>query len=90
MLLLGFAYGIVEEGVAVKSFFDPHWKDIGMFGVYGRWLGVNWVWSLYLTIFHGVWSILAPIVIVEAMYLKVAYKLWVGKRGLIFPYYCSP
>jgi len=82
-LLLGFAYGIVEEGAAVKSFFDPHWKDIGMFGVYGRWLGVNWVWSLYLTIFHGVWSILAPIVIVEAIYLKVAYKQWIGKRGLI-------
>jgi len=84
MLLLGFAYGIIEEGIAVKSFFDPYWKDLGIFGVYGRWLGVNWVWSLYLTIFHGIWSILAPIIVVEAIYFEVAYKQWIGNKGLIF------
>jgi len=83
VLLLGFVYGIIEEGIAVKSFFDPHWKDLGIFGVYGRWMGVNWVWSLYLTIFHSVWSILAPIIIVEALYPSIMDRQWIGRRGLI-------
>lgn len=43
VLLLGFAYGVIEEGVAVKLFLDPYWKDLGVFGVYSRWLGVSWV-----------------------------------------------
>ena len=44
ILLLGAAYGIIEEGLAVKSFFDPNWMDLGILGTYGRWIGVNWVW----------------------------------------------
>ncbi len=82
ILLLGFAYGIIEEGLAVKSFFNPYWKDLGIFGVYGRWMGVNWVWTVYLTIFHGVWSILAPIVIVEALYPQLIGKHWLGRKTL--------
>jgi len=45
VLLLGAAYGVLEEGVMVKSFFDPAWPDLGILGIYGRWLGVNWVWA---------------------------------------------
>src|SRR5207302_1555765 len=51
ILLLGAAYGIIEEGLAVKSFFDPAWMDLGTLGWYGRWLDVNWVWAVWLTIF---------------------------------------
>jgi hypothetical protein len=61
ILILGAAYGIVEEGLMVKSFFDPQWVDLGPLGVYGRWAEVNWVWSLGLTLFHAVWSIGIPI-----------------------------
>ena len=35
LLLLGAAYGIVEEGLMVKSFFDPNWVDLGALGHYG-------------------------------------------------------
>ena len=55
-----------------------------MFGVYGKWLGVNWVWSLYLAIFHGVWRVLTPIAIVEAIYFRVAYKQWIREKELVF------
>ena len=41
LLVLGAAYGIIEEGLMVKSFFDPNWTDLGILGTYGRWLGVN-------------------------------------------------
>src|SRR5256886_9423358 len=65
ILLLGAAYGIIEEGLAVKSFFDPTWMDLGTLGVYGRWLAVNWVWAAWLTIYHAAVSIALPIFLLE-------------------------
>ncbi|MCX6612510.1 MAG: hypothetical protein NTW74_16870, partial [Acidobacteria bacterium] len=54
VLLMGAAYGILEEALGAKSFFDPQWRALGPLGVHGRWLGVNWVWTLGLTFFHSV------------------------------------
>ncbi len=68
ILLLGAAYGILEEGLIVRSFFDPGWMDLGILGEYGRWAGINWVWSVWLTIFHGLVSIAVPIILVNLMY----------------------
>jgi hypothetical protein len=83
LLVLGAAYGIIEEGLMVKSFFDPAWQDIGVLGSYGRWVGVNWVWSLELIIYHAVISIAIPILLTELMFPRVRHDSWVGKRGLI-------
>ncbi|MFQ6057706.1 MAG: hypothetical protein ACE5MB_02345 [Anaerolineae bacterium] len=80
---LGAAYGIVEEGLMVKSFFDPSWPDLGLLGSYGRWAGVNWVWSLELTIFHAVFSIAIPILLVELIFPSRRNERWVGRRGMI-------
>ena len=68
IIVMGAAYGILEEGVAVKSFFDPQWMDIGALGVYGRFLGTNWVWASWLTIFHSAVSITLPIFILVLLY----------------------
>jgi hypothetical protein len=81
MVVLGVAYGIVEEGLMVKSFFDPTWMDLGPLGVYGRWGGVNWVWSLGLTVFHAVWSICIPILLVTLMFPRRAHEPWIGRRA---------
>ena len=35
ILTLGLAYGVLEEGLMVKSFFDPAWMDLG------RWVPDN-------------------------------------------------
>ena len=84
VLLLGAAYGIVEEGLAVKSFFDPNWVDLGTLGVYGRWAGVNWVWALGLTIYHAVFSIGVPILLVGLMFPAMRERAWLTRRGLIW------
>lgn len=83
IIILGFVYGIIEEGIAVKSFFNPAWKDLGVFGEYGRWIGVNWVWSIYLTVFHGVFSIFAPIILSEALYPSFSRRRLVKDRTLL-------
>jgi len=66
--VLGAAYGILEEGVAIKSFFDPFWMDLGGLGEYGRYLGTNWVWAVWLTIYHSMISITLPILILALLY----------------------
>lgn len=83
LLLLGAAYGIIEEGLMVKSFFDPNWVDIGILGSYGRWVGVNWVWSLELTIYHAVISISIPVLLAELIFIGKRNESWVGQRGFI-------
>lgn len=82
LLVLGAAYGIIEEGLMVKSFFDPNWTDLGILGTYGRWAGVNWVWSIELTLYHAVISIAIPISIVELIFANRRNNVWVGQRGL--------
>ncbi|MBN2550122.1 MAG: hypothetical protein JXB15_13240 [Anaerolineales bacterium] len=79
---LGAAYGIIEEGLMVKSFFDPNWMDIGLLGTYGRWAGVNWVWSLELTIYHAIISISIPILLVEMFFREQRDQPWLGRRGM--------
>ena len=83
VLALGAAYGIVEEGLMVKSFFDPNWMDLGPLGSYGRWAGVNWVWSLKLTIFHAVFSIAIPILLVELIFPAQRGERWIGRWGIV-------
>jgi len=83
IFLLGLAYGIYEEGIVVRSFFDPTWQDLGILAAYGRWIGVNWVWSVWLSIFHAAISITVPVVLVELVFPKLANKLWLRNRGLV-------
>ncbi len=81
ILLLGAAYGIIEEGLAVKSFFDPNWMDLGNLGWYGRWVDVNWVWAVWLTIYHAVVSIAIPIFLVDWLYPETRGKPLTSRRG---------
>ncbi len=83
ILLMGMAYGIFEEGVIVRSFFDPGWQDLGQLAFYGRWIGVNWIWAIALTIFHAVVSISIPIAITELIFSKKKDALWLSKKELI-------
>ncbi|MCD6355730.1 MAG: hypothetical protein J7L66_00470 [Anaerolineaceae bacterium] len=83
ILLMGMAYGIYEEGVVVHSFFDPNWADLGLLAQYGRWIGVNWIWSIALTIFHAVVSISLPIAITELLFSKQKNEVWLSKRVYI-------
>ena len=81
ILLLGAAYGIIEEGIMVRSFFNPSWKDLGKLATYGRWLGVNRVWAEWLTIFHSVFSITIPIFLVELTYPQRRSQVWLSTRS---------
>lgn len=83
LLLLGMAYGIYEEGIIVRSFFDPAWEDLENLAVYGRVNGVNWVWVEHLTHYHALVSIAASVALVEIIYPQRRGERWLGKRAWI-------
>lgn len=80
VLCLGVAYGILEEGVAIKSFFDPEWMDLGGLGEYGRYLGTNFVWAVWLTIYHAMISISLPILLVSILFPRLRRERFLEGR----------
>jgi hypothetical protein len=63
VLLLGAAYGILEEGIALSTLFNSNAGPVGELGYYGHWQGVNWVWLAGIVPFHAVFSIAMPILL---------------------------
>lgn len=82
ILLLGAAYGIVEEGLAVTTFFNPTLPQVGVLGAYGRDLGVNWLWAVWLSTFHAIVSIGIPIFLMEWHWPALKGKRLLSDRGL--------
>jgi hypothetical protein len=78
--LLGAAYAIVEEGLAIQSMFNPNLFNAGILG--GRALGVNWVWSEWAIGYHVVWSILIPILLAELLFPTRRAEPWLGRAGV--------
>jgi len=81
VLLLGFAYGILEEGVALSTMFNPNAGPVGSLGAYGHWLGVNWVWSAGIVPFHALWSISIPILLLGLSVSETKTRRLLSRRG---------
>jgi hypothetical protein len=84
VILLGAAYGIVEEGIDVMSFFNTAWPDLGAAALYGRWAEVSWVWTAHLICYHAAYSIAIPILLTHLLYPGVRGESWTGCFGLLF------
>jgi len=81
ILVLGVAFGIVEEGLALESLFNPSLFNAGDLG--GRALGINWVWAQWTLGYHAVWSISIPILLAELVFPARRSEPWLGRAGLI-------
>src|SRR5271169_2664844 len=70
VFILAAAYMIAEEGLMLNTLFDPtrHTE--------GRALGVNWVWTTGMLMVHSLVSILAPLLLTEAIYDEQANQPW--------------
>lgn len=81
VLLLGTAYGVLEEGLVTSSWFNSSWPGLGALATYGRLLDTSWVWALGLTIYHAVVSIAVPIGLVEVIFPTRARWPWLGRKS---------
>lgn len=84
VLLLGAAYGILEEGVALSTLFNPDAGPVGPLGQYGHWIGVNWVWVASILPVHMIYSISLPILLLGLVGLVegMTQKPVVGRLGI--------
>jgi hypothetical protein len=83
VLLLGFAYCLVEEGLALQSLFSPTVYD-GIGPAMGAHvLGVNGVYLLLQLVNHAVWSIAVPILLTDLVFPAHRGRPYVGRVGLV-------
>ena len=82
ILLLGAAFGILQEGLATRAFFDPQWRSLGPMVNHGRWLGVNWIWTADAILYHAVFATAFPLLLVYQLYPASRTRPWLGTRGL--------
>jgi hypothetical protein len=63
LICFGAAYGLLEEGTALSTLFNPRASVVGNLGHYGRLVGVNWVWLVGVLGVHIVYSVGLPLVL---------------------------
>jgi hypothetical protein len=80
MILLGLALAMAEECVIQQTSLAPL---VGAAHVYGRFLGVNWVYLLALLVYECVWVVLVPVELTELLFPAWRHRPWVRKRGLV-------
>src|SRR5690242_17801914 len=67
ILLLGAAYGLIEEGLGLQSLFQPTYASAALWGA--RLFGVNWVYTgLVVLWIHPLWSAAVPILLTELLF----------------------
>ncbi|MGD0637564.1 MAG: hypothetical protein ABSA72_05955 [Nitrososphaerales archaeon] len=81
-LLLGAAYGILEEGVALSTLFDPKASPVGQLGYFGHWAGVSWIWSATIIPVHMLFSISIPILLLGLAMPSTRGKSLLSTRGI--------
>lgn len=83
ILLLGLAYGVVEEGLVTQSLFDPNYLGMRLLDYgYVPALGMGAWWTVFVLTLHVVWSIAAAIGLAEALWPGRAREPWVPGAAL--------
>ena len=79
LVLLGVAFGIVTEGLALQSVFNPHFLNLDI--AFGRVGDVNWPWALYMVGYHAIWSITIPVTLAGLVFPGRRDEPWLGRLG---------
>jgi hypothetical protein len=85
ILLLGMAYGLVEEAFTTQSLFNPNYLKLNLgllTPAYIPALGIGAWWTLWMLMVHGIWSISTPIALIEACVPDRSRTPWLGRVGL--------
>lgn len=84
MLVLGIAYGLLEEGIVTQSLFNPHYAGLDLLHPgYVPWLGIGLPWTLFVLTLHAVGSTTVPIVMVELCTPARRSTPWLRRPGLV-------
>ena len=81
ILLLGAAYGLIEEGLALQSLFNPGYNNVSQWDA--RLFGVNWAYAEIAIIVHIIWSAAIPILLTELLFPDRRTTPYLHRFGLI-------
>jgi hypothetical protein len=84
VVLLGTAYAIVEEGLALSTLFNPAASVVGALGFYGHFVGVSWVWLVGVVAIHVVLSISIPVYLLELSFPQLRGRPWLTRRQVTY------
>ena len=85
LLLLAFAYAILEEAFTTQTLFNPNYLKLNLHllsPAYIPELGIGGWWTIFVLTLHTVWSISTSIALIEACVPRRATKPWLGGIGL--------
>jgi hypothetical protein len=83
LCLLGAAYGVYEEALVDRFWFDAGYWDEGGIGSYGVVWHTNVLIATHLTVFHTAVSVVASVLVVERLFPEHRGRPWVGGRSLV-------
>jgi hypothetical protein len=84
IVVLAAAFGVVEEGLATQSLFNPDYAHQHLLSSgYLPALGIAIPWTVHVLSLHVIWSICTPIALIECMFPNRRTKPWLGTPGLI-------
>ena len=84
IFLLALAYAVIEEGLVCQTLFNPSYFGFDLLReAYIPALGMGTWWTLFVLTLHTVWSISAPIAIIESLVPARATMPWLGWPGLV-------
>jgi hypothetical protein len=86
IVILGLAYGLIEEGFATQSLFNPNYLSLNMHLLQPAFipqLGIGALWTVYVLTLHAAWSIATPIALIEGFFPQKADRPWLSRTGLV-------
>jgi hypothetical protein len=85
VILLGLAFGILEEAFMTQSLFNSNYLGLNLHllePAYMPSLGIGAWWTVFVLTLHTVWSISVSIALTESLVPDRATTPWLGRLGL--------
>jgi len=78
--IIGAAYGIFNEGFLAKTLIRKDHIPIPAFDHYGYFFGINFPWTATIILWHGIASVLFPILFTHLLFSRQSEELWLNRR----------
>ena len=80
LVVLCLAFGVITEGLALQSVFNPHFLNLDI--SFGRVGDVNWLWTIYMVGYHALWSVSIPVTLAGIVFRDRQHDPWLGRIGI--------
>jgi hypothetical protein len=78
---LGLVYGLYNEGLRTESLFYPFYAPLEEFSAYGLVGGVRVPFTVWISAWHGLFSVVTPILLVEYLFPDKARQPWLPLKA---------